>query len=81
MNDLIRVMAFVVKVSNVVLGPHFKNQNFPGSKNCELTLITYNLHSVDLNLSIVVCCINSILHVKICQNDFATKQSTWRHLR
>lgn len=34
---LIRVMAFVVKVSNVVLGPHFKNQNFPGSKNCELT--------------------------------------------
>lgn len=37
MNDLIRVMAFVVKVSDVVLGPHVKNQNFPGSKNCELT--------------------------------------------
>lgn len=37
MNDLIRVMAFVVKVSDVVLGPHVKNQNFPESKNCELT--------------------------------------------
>lgn len=37
MNDLIRVMAFVVKVSDVVLGPHVKNQIFPESKNCELT--------------------------------------------